>query len=89
MADVAPLPPRMPLVSSAIAGIDGEVWLTRFSVDETAPRRLLLLDRDGQQRGEVSIPAGLDIQQIGSDFVLAVARDDDDLLRVVVYRLRR
>lgn len=89
MADPAPLPARLPVLASAIAGVDGEVWLTRFSVDETVPHQILLLDRNGAVVAVLSYPAGLEIQQIGRDFVTAVGRDDDGLLRVVVHRLRR
>ena len=89
MADPAILPKQMPYVSSATPGIDGEIWLTRFSIDETAPKQMLVLSRDGTAIGELSIPPGLEIHQIGKDFVLGIRRDDDGLVSVVMHRLLR
>jgi hypothetical protein len=83
------LPPRAPLFSHARAGADGELWLRLFDVDETAPPRYVVVDRDGREIARATLPAGLDVQQIGRDFVLGVRRDSLDVESVVEYALKR
>jgi hypothetical protein len=37
----------------------------------------------------VSVPAGVKLVEIGSDYVLGVAKDRDDVESIVMYGLRR
>jgi hypothetical protein len=83
------LPAHAPLFSDARAGTDGELWLRLFDVDDSAPPRYVVVDRDGREIARATLPAGLDVQQIGRDFVLGVRRDSLDVESVVEYALRR
>ncbi|HEX6630589.1 MAG TPA: hypothetical protein VF048_05840 [Gemmatimonadaceae bacterium] len=82
-------PAYAPLLSDARAGADGELWLQLFDVDDTAPPRYVVVDREGREIARATLPAGLDVQQIGRDFVLGVRRDSLDVESVVEYALRR
>ncbi|HEU4628259.1 MAG TPA: hypothetical protein VFS08_00885 [Gemmatimonadaceae bacterium] len=83
------LPARAPLVAEARAGADGELWLRLFDVDDAVAPRYVIVDREGRAIARATLPAGLDVQQIGRDFVLGVRRDSLDVERVVEYGLRR
>lgn len=89
MYDPALLPATAPLVSAAHAGADGEIWLRLFDLDETAPQRFVIVGRDGAELARATIPATLEVQQIGADFVLGVSRDSVGVESVREHALRR
>jgi hypothetical protein len=47
-----------------------------------------VFDRDGAWLGDVTLPAHFQPYDIGADYVLGVARDDDGVQTVVQYALR-
>lgn len=69
------LPSTMPLFSAAVAGADGEVWIRRFDMDDTAPQRFILVNREGIAVARATIPAGMEIQHVGVNYLLGVSRD--------------
>lgn len=83
------LPATMPLVSSAVAGPDGEVWLRLFELDATAPQRYLVVNKAGIEIAQVVVPNGLQVEHVGHDFVLGIVRDELGVESVVEYALRR
>jgi len=89
MFDKSVLPPTMPLFDAAIAGPDGELWLRLFSLDPVVHHRFLAIDRNGNEIGDVLVPADLLVQQFGDDFVLGIMRDELDVPSVVVYAMSR
>ena len=90
MFDPSLLPRTMPLVSTAYAGADGEVWVRLFDLDEkTAPQRFVVVNRDGAEIAQATLPTGLDVQHIGRDFVLVVRRDSVGVESVLEYALQR
>jgi hypothetical protein len=48
-----------------------------------------VFDPDGRMLGQVVLPSGLDVKQIGDDFVLAVWRDEYEVEHVRMYELRK
>ena len=89
MYDPGVRPTLMPLAGAAYAGPDGELWVRIFSLDETAPQQFVVVGREGAEIGRASLPAGLDVQQVGRDFVLAVQHDSLGVPSVVEYQLHR
>jgi hypothetical protein len=90
MFDPSLLPRTMPLVSTAYAGADDEVWVRLFDLDEkTAPQRFVVVNREGVEIAQATLPAGLDVQHIGANFVLGVRRDSVGVESVLEYALRR
>src|SRR5690606_23193786 len=67
----AALAPRMaPLLAAAEAGVDGELWLRLFDIDDdVASQRFVIMDRNGRAVASATLPAGLDVQQIGADYM--------------------
>lgn len=77
-------------VSQLIVDTEGLLWL-RPSVDAAATQvEWQVMDRDGQRRATISLPAALDIFEIGTDYILG--REIDLAAGVPLlksYRLRR
>jgi hypothetical protein len=89
MYDRSVLPPTMPLFDAAIAGPDGELWLRLFSLEPGVQQRFVAIGRNGNEIGEVLVPADLLVQQFGGDFMLGIRRDELDVPSVVVYAMTR
>ena len=89
MYDQSVLPPTMPFADQLFAGSNGEIWLRLFALQPGATQHFLGLDRDGARVGQVSLPAGLQVEQFGEDFVVGVRRDEMDVESVVVYSMSR
>lgn len=65
------------------------LWVRRFQRPDERGERWGVFGPDGTFLGHVAMPPGLDVQQIGDDFVLGVTRDELGVARVVVHTLRR
>jgi hypothetical protein len=61
----------------------GWIWAERFRFDEAMPGEWVVFDPSGQAHGVVSVPGGLEVHDIGEDYILGVATD---ALRVQVVR---
>lgn len=81
-------PKRHPYWERALVARDGGLWVA-------APDRLgqarawTVFDRKGAQAGIVIMPQRFAPFEIGDDYILGVARDDDDVEFVRMYRLDR
>ncbi|MFW6201787.1 MAG: hypothetical protein ACOC8B_04365, partial [Gemmatimonadota bacterium] len=84
-----PFPDSMPYHGPLVVADDGESWLARYSPDADEPTRWLVFGPDGRVVARVQTPARFRLSQVGTDFVIGVARDALDVERVVVYRLHR
>lgn len=75
-----------PWLSDHIVDDLGNVWVEQYQPrwDETA-RAWEAFGPDGSWLDETELPAGLDVVQIGSDFVLGIWRDEVDVAHVRVY----
>lgn len=51
--------------------------------------RWLIADPEGRIVAQADLPSGLDVQEIGDEYVLGVTRDEMDVERVQVHRLVR
>jgi hypothetical protein len=80
---------RFPVMSLIRTDTRGRIWMRSFTwrpSDHTAP--WLVLEPDGHVLGTVAMPAGLQVFDIGPDYVLGVDRDADDAEGIVMYAYR-
>ena len=66
----------------------GNVWMSEYVVLDEKPR-WQVFDRDGRWLGQVDMPGGGRVTDIGDDYVLGVWRDDMDVETVRLYELRK
>lgn len=69
----------------------GDYWLREYppAGDLDAPARWVVYARDGTPRARVTTPARFAVLEIGDSWVLGRWRDDDDVLHLQLYELRR
>jgi hypothetical protein len=78
---------RFPVASLIRTDSRGRIWVRPYlwrRSDRIA--RWLVLEDTGVILGTISLPAGLQVFDIGDDYILGVERDDDDAEGVVMYR---
>lgn len=72
-----PLPDLRPAFEEILPGPGGTVWVREHSLWEHARPRWWVFDAEaGAPVGYVAMPTGLEVKEIGSDYVLGVYRDD-------------
>lgn len=82
-------PRTAPRFASFTPGVDGEMWVSLFTEDPTAPTRFLVMDRSGKPVAQAVVPSNVSVAEIGRDYVLGRAIDADGVESVVLYRLVR
>ncbi|MGH7582282.1 MAG: 6-bladed beta-propeller [Gemmatimonadales bacterium] len=83
-----PFPERKAAFDALQADPQGGTWAREFG-DSTATERWDHFDPNGRLLGEVDFPAGLDVFEIGNDYVLGRVKDENDVDVVRLYRLKR
>jgi len=84
-----PIPTLVPAVASILVDSEGYIWAERYRLPWERTRIWDVLDATGKWLGKLKTPDGLGIQEIGSDFILGIHRDDLGVERAVVYDLFR
>jgi len=64
----------------------GEIWIERFGRPDGRATWAVVSDA-GTLRGEVRLPPGVELFDVGADFALGLARDTDDIETVVRFAL--
>jgi hypothetical protein len=86
----APVPSRMPPLTALEIDSAGNLWVQDPQKPGNARESVWrVLAPDGRMQGTVRLPAGLSVKQIGSDWVLGVVVDRDEVEHVRVHRLTR
>jgi hypothetical protein len=78
----------------------GELWIRDFvpadgmrrSINpegSAAPARWSIYDRDGKWVADCTLPAHFGLMEVGTDYVIGVSTDEDDVERVTLLSLRR
>jgi hypothetical protein len=83
-----PVTEHLPPCSGVLVDPDDNVWVV-LSVLGDSLTTLRVFGRDDRVLGDVSIPAALEIHEIGSDYLLASGESADGEPWVRVYRVRR
>ena len=71
-----PLPETIPVFSRLLIDEGGLLWAELHRYDVRRPPRWLVFGPNGEGLGSVDMPAGLNVLQIGQDFVLGVWEDE-------------
>jgi hypothetical protein len=83
------LPEQQPYFDRILVDERGHSWLREYTYDARSAARWSILDADGAWIGDLRMPAGLEIWEIGEDYILGLVRDADDVEFVVRHGLTR
>ena len=84
-----PAPDSIPNVDDLLVDDEGMVWVGSYRADPSAPRLYHVYDTEGRFLARVTMPADLDVLEIGAGHVLGTTRDELDVERVVLLELTR
>ncbi len=85
-----PMPDTLPALAEWSSDALGHLWVRMYQPQaDPGPDRWVVLDREGTTLGSVQMPAGLEVYEIGADYVIAHATDDLDVEHVQVWPLDR
>ena len=84
--DQEALPPAFPAYDQVVLGDDGVLWIEDFP-RPGKPSEWFVLDERGQRTRSMTVPPGIVLLDIGSDWVLVTYRDEMDVERVALYSL--
>ena len=89
LEDLFPAPEAFPAGHSLLVDRSGNIWLGRLPVDMAdAPHDTYeVFLADGRLHGEVAVPAGARLMDVGDDYVLLVRSSEFDVPFVEVYGL--
>ncbi len=82
-------PETMPAYQRVLVDLLGYFWIEEHRPFSTGGGVWTVFDPNGRLLGEVATPPGLQIHQIGEDFVLGVWRDELEIDHVQMYTLNR
>lgn len=68
---------------------DLNLWIGEYVLTGRQPVRWTVLSAEGDWLAEVTVPDRFRIWEVGRDYLLGVWRDDDDVERIHMYRVRR
>jgi hypothetical protein len=84
-----PMPSTTPAYSALKVDRDGNIWVRRFALPGQSTDSWGVFGRDGRFLGHVAVPAGLEVHDIGPDYILGIETDSSYVERVHGYRLHR
>ncbi len=67
----------------------GYLWVEEYRMPGVERTVWTVFDAEGHVQGLVETPLGLDVYEIGEDYILGLARDDFDIEYVQIFRLTR
>ena len=67
----------------------GYLWVQEYPLPGEEDNVWTVFDPDGRMQGFVETPPGLDVFEIGEDYVLGMAADENDVERVQLWPLDR
>ena len=82
-------PPFMPAHRSLEIDTEGYLWVESFRPSDQAPAVWNVFDPEGVWLAEIELPSGLDVLDIGGDYVLGKWTGEMDVEEVRVHRLHR
>ena len=83
-----PLPDRLPAYEQIILDLAGNLWMAEYLVLDETPLWQVFSPK-GIWLGEVTMPPGGRISEIGQDYVLGTWRDEMDVETVRMYGLEK
>jgi hypothetical protein len=85
MLSEMPVPSTRPAFGALALDPDGNLWVAESVVSSDDPRGWIVFAPDGHMLGTITTPSGLNVLDIGRDYVLGVARDALDVEHVRLY----
>ncbi|UCG87474.1 MAG: hypothetical protein JSW71_02705 [Gemmatimonadota bacterium] len=82
-----PYPPVLPPYGSTVLDSELNLWVEEFRVAGDGPYDWSVFDSQGIWLGRVTLPEGLEVFEIGPDYILGKTVDDVGVERVEVYEL--
>lgn len=83
----ADLPPTFPAYDQLVVDPTGWLWVRNFRQAGAGEAIWSVFSDGGEWQGDVAVPVGLSVLEIGADYVLGIWRDELDEESVRVYRL--
>jgi hypothetical protein len=83
------LPETLPAFRDFAVDADRWLWVRPYSVSQRGSLLWDVFDATGRLQCAVPLPANLTAREIGHDYLLGVARDDDGVDQARYYRVRR
>lgn len=85
-----PMPDSLPAAVSLTMAATGEILVMREGFRPSQRQSIYdVFDRTGTWLGELRLPHSTRIADVGTDYVVVIRNDDNDVPRVEVFRLRR
>lgn len=84
-----PAPDSIPNIDHLVGDNPGAVWVASYQADPSVPRLYHVYDPEVGFLARAAMPPGVEVFEIGPDYVLGLTRDDLDVERVVVLSLDR
>ena len=85
--DAMPVEGNVAAFDQLVLSRDGTVWVREYAIPGAETHAWSVFDPEGVWLGDVSVPAGLTVYDVGADYVLGKEVDDLDIERVVLYRI--
>ena len=87
--DEMPKAPSLPYYSAIHVDPDGYIWVERFTSMSAPVFEWTVFNSAGRMLGQVTFPDGLDVYEIGRDYVLGRWRDESDVEYVHLHHFTR
>lgn len=82
-------PESIPAYTALQVDSEGVVWARAYSVDPLTGETWSLLDQEEGYLGDLQLPPGQDLLEVGNDYLLVLSRDELEVERVERYALNR
>jgi hypothetical protein len=89
LAASTPRPEQRAPYGALLVDSGRHLWVAHHGLDFGPPTVWDVFAAEGQWLGEVTVPEGFQVFEVGEDYVLGVATDDLDVEHVRMYELRR
>lgn len=87
--DKTPWPETFPAYDDLVVDADGDVWVKRYAAPADSTNVWTVFDTTGWKLGSVSFPYGYSVKQIGTDFVLGIWKDANDVEHVLEFGISK
>ena len=84
-----PAPDSIPNIDHLVVDHLGMVWVGSYQADASATRAYHVYHTEGRLLARVAMPPGVEVLEIGADYVLGITRDELEVERIVLHTLTR
>lgn len=89
LVNLLPVDDRLPAIAALKADSEGRIWIQSFPVPGAPSVQWWVIRPDGSLVAEVSIPAGLQVHAVSSEYLWGVTLDEYDVESVVRFPVSR